>query len=41
MHKVKVKKAYSIVGYTQLDLGIVKLHFEIGTDFENFKWIEQ
>lgn len=41
MHIVKVKKAYSMVGYTQLDLGIVKLHFEIGTDFENFKWIEQ
>lgn len=41
MYKVNVKKAYSIVDYTQLDLGIVKLHFEIGTDFENFKWIEQ
>jgi hypothetical protein len=24
--------------YTRMDLGIVKLHFEIGAGKENFKW---
>lgn len=26
------------MGYTQLDLGIVKLHFEIGAGKDNFQW---
>lgn len=36
--KVKAKKTFSLFGYTQLDLGIVKLHFEIGAGKENFEW---
>ena len=38
-HKVKAKATFSMIGYTQLDLGIVKLHFEIGAEKENFEWI--
>ena len=37
--KVRIKKRFSMMGYTQLDLGIVKLHFEIGADKEMFNWI--
>ncbi len=35
---VVAKKGFSIVGYTQMDLGIAKLHFEIGAGTENFEW---
>lgn len=38
-HKVRIKKRFSMMGYTQLDLGIVKQHFEIGAGIENFIWI--
>ena len=38
-HKVSAKATFSIMGYTQLDLGIVKLHFEIGAEKESFDWI--
>ena len=38
-HKVKAKTRFSLAGYTKLDLGIVKLHFEIGADKENFEWL--
>ncbi len=38
--KVKAKKTFSLFGYTQLDLGIVKLHFEIGAGKKNFEWEE-
>ena len=38
-HKVRIEKSFSMVGYTQLDLGIVKLHFEIGAGKENFDWL--
>lgn len=36
--KVLAKKGFSMVGYTQMDLGIAKLHFEIGAGTENFEW---
>ena len=38
-HQVKAKKGISMIGYTQMDLGIAKLHFEIGAGKENFIWI--
>lgn len=37
-HKVWIDRTFSMVGYTQLDMGIVKLHFEIGAGKENFEW---
>lgn len=38
-HKVKAKRLFSFIGYTKIDLGIAKLHFEIGAGKENFEWI--
>lgn len=38
-HKVHAKKGFSLIGYTQIDLGIAKYHFEIGAGKENFDWI--
>ena len=38
IHQVKANKGFSMVGYTQMDLGIAKLHFEIGAGKENFEW---
>ncbi|MCQ2189357.1 MAG: nitroreductase [Paludibacteraceae bacterium] len=35
---VKAKKKFSLAGYTSLDLGIVKLHFEIGAGKDKFEW---
>ena len=37
-HQVRAKKGFSLVGYTQMDLGIAKYHFEIGAGKENFDW---
>ena len=37
-HKVKAKATFSMMGYTKLDLGIVKFHFEIGAGKDNFEW---
>lgn len=31
-------KGFSLVGYTGIDLGIAKYHFEIGAGKENFDW---
>lgn len=36
--KVRAHKGFSMVGYTQMDLGIAKLHFELAADKENFDW---
>ena len=36
---VHVKKGFSIIGYTQMDLGIAKYHFEIGAGKDNFDWV--
>ncbi len=37
--RVKAERLFSFFGYTKMDLGIVKLHFEIGAGKENFEWI--
>lgn len=36
--RVKSRKGFSLVGYTGIDLGIAKCHFEIGAGKENFEW---
>ncbi len=36
--KVKASTSFSMLGYTKLDLGIAKLHFEIGAGRDNFEW---
>ena len=36
--RVLAKRHFSLVGYTQMDLGIAKYHFEIGAGTENFQW---
>jgi nitroreductase len=45
-HQVHAKKGFSIIGYTQMDLGIAKYHFEIGAGKEDggehqpsFDWV--
>lgn len=38
-HQVRAKKGFSLIGYTQMDLGIAKCHFEIGAGKENFEWV--
>ena len=37
-HSVRARRLFSVVGYTSMDLGIVKLHFEIGAGKDNFEW---
>lgn len=37
-HWVKATRQFSLIGYTQMDLGIARLHFEIGAGRENFEW---
>ena len=39
LHQVHAKKEFSMIGYTQMDLGIAKYHFEIGAGKENFEWV--
>ena len=38
-HQVRAKKGFSMIGYTKMDLGIAKCHFEIGAGKENFEWV--
>jgi nitroreductase len=38
-HIVKASKGFSMVGYTSMDLGIAKLHFEICVGKEKFEWL--
>ena len=38
-HQVRAKKGFSLIGYTQMDLGIAKYHFEIGAGDEQFDWV--
>ena len=38
-HQVRAKKGFSMIGYTQMDLGIAKYHFEVGAGKVNFEWI--
>ena len=37
---VEARRGSSIIGYTHMDLGIAKLHFEIGAGKENFDWMK-
>lgn len=37
-HIVIAKRLFSIFGYTQIDLGIAKLHFELAAGKDNFTW---
>ena len=38
-HIVKAKKGFSMIGYTQMDLGIAKCHFEAVVSKDDFDWI--
>ena len=38
-HQVRAKKGFSLIGYTQIDLGIAKYHFEVGAGKDNFEWL--
>ena len=38
-HQIRAKKGFSMIGYTKIDLGIVKYHFEIGAGKVNFEWV--
>ena len=38
-HLVRAKKGFSMIGYTQMDLGIAKYHFEVGAGKVNFEWL--
>ena len=37
--KVIARPLFSMVGYSKIDLGIVKYHFELGAGKENFEWM--
>jgi nitroreductase len=37
-HQVRAKRGFSMIGYTKIDLGIAKYHFEIGAGKDNFEW---
>ena len=39
LHQVRAKKGFSMIGYTQMDLGIAKYHFEVGAGKVNFEWV--
>ena len=36
--RVVAKRHFSLVGYTQMDLGIAKYHFEVAAGTGNFQW---
>ena len=38
-HLIRAKKGFSMIGYTKMDLGIAKYHFEIGAGKVNFEWV--
>ena len=38
-HQVRAKKGFSMIGYTQMDLGIAKYHFEVGVGINSFQWV--
>ncbi|MDE7455456.1 MAG: nitroreductase [Prevotella sp.] len=37
--QVLAKRHFSIVGFTRMDIGIAKCHFEIGAGKQNFEWV--
>lgn len=38
-HQVRAKAGSSMLGYTQMDMGIAKYHFEIAAGKEHFDWV--
>ena len=38
-NKVEAKTSFSMAGYTNIDLGIVKYHFELGAGKNRFDWV--
>ena len=38
-HQVLAKKGFSMIGYTQMDLGIAKYHFEVAAGKDAFEWV--
>ena len=38
-HQIRAKKFFSMIGYTKMDLGIAKYHFEIGAGEVDFEWL--
>ena len=38
-NKVAAKTSFSMAGYTNIDLGIVKYHFELGAGKDRFDWV--
>ena len=38
-HQIRAKKGFSMIGYTKMDLGIAKSHFEVGAGQDNFDWM--
>lgn len=38
---VVARRLFSMVGYTQMDIGIARLHFELGAGHDNFEWKEK
>lgn len=38
--RVRASRRFSLAGYTKVDLGIARLHFEIGAGREKFEWAE-
>ena len=38
-NKVETKTSFSMAGYTNIDLGIVKYHFEVGAGKDHFEWV--
>ena len=37
--KVTARRLFSVIGYTEMDLGIVKCHFEAAAGKDNFEWV--
>ena len=40
-HRVIARKGFSLIGYTKMDMGIAKCHFELGAGKDNFEWAQQ
>lgn len=38
-HQVRANKGFSMIGYTQMDLGIAKYHFELGAGTDTVDWV--
>ncbi len=38
--QVRARKGFSLIGYTLIDLGIAKYHFEVGAGKANFDWTD-